>query len=82
MTRLGKLVVLIDGQDRPSLIAATSFSILPHLRMCFMSCGCIPARSDGRSSQYSLGPGDLVADCVSYSYYHSNVAASIIYRLP
>jgi hypothetical protein len=31
-----------------------------------MSCDCIPARSDGHSSQYSPGPGDLVATCVSY----------------
>ena len=70
------------GNDRPSLVAATSFSILPHLRMCFMSCGCIPARSDGRSSQYSLGPGDLVTMCVSYLYFRSNTAMLDLCRLP
>ena len=34
------------------------------MRKGFMLCCFIPARSDGRSSQYSLGPGDLRAKSI------------------
>jgi hypothetical protein len=32
----------------------------PSTHVDFMSCGCIPARSDGHSSQYILGLEDLI----------------------
>jgi hypothetical protein len=84
MVALENCNILVDGHNQPSLIAATSFQhSAPSAHVCFMSCGgCIPARSDGRSSRYSRGPGDLVARCVSYLYFCNSTAMIEIYRLP
>jgi hypothetical protein len=84
MAALENCMILVDGHNQPSLIAATPFQhSAPSAHVCFMSCGgCIPARSDGRSSRYSRGPGDLVARCVSYLYFCNSTAMIEIYRLP
>ena len=58
--------------DQPRLRTATLISTLSVSHKSFMVYGCIPARSDERSSRYSPELADLITAEISYrvQFFH------------